>query len=517
MRYQRIAAMLFAAAVGSTALGLAVPTGAWAVTCPTHSHGSLTNPAPQPGVDWRGCDLTYAILNFADLTDAHLEGANLTGAQLMDATLVGAHLAGARLDSADLSDADLSDADLADATLTNADLTDATALRIDLTRADLTRATMPYVDLTHGTMIDTTVAYANLTHAHLVDVDLTGAHLSHAVLAHANLHRANLATAELLGADLTHAELIDADLTSAMLTSVRADTANFNGANLAGAHLDLAELISAHLVGVHLQGAYLRAANLTSANMTGSDLTGAVLDTSQVSGAVLTDAYVSCSDTGELGEYIIALPFYPDPVLPAGWALTDGRLIVPVNPCNAALLAVVYADPIAAEHLVAGPADTSAPLEASALAIGCGLVQLDRLLGSGNRYALTADTCDDDTLILGKTAAGRTPVLKAADAGRSLRLMARWDNADSGAGLTRALPKLGSAPALGSLADETSPYGVALLRNLSVTDDGVIHATVEARPGDYFGDHLRLASTLIRFAPQTSATGQHKIGMTLNQ
>jgi Pentapeptide repeats (8 copies) len=80
-----------------------------AQACPTvdPSTGAVS-PAPGPGVQWAGCDLT---------------GADLAGANLTGATLKGLDLGSADLTDANLTNAQLMEAILSDATLTGATLT----------------------------------------------------------------------------------------------------------------------------------------------------------------------------------------------------------------------------------------------------------------------------------------------------------------------------------------------------------------------------------------------------------
>lgn len=82
--------------------------------------------APANYVDWRGCDLSRAILSNSELIDADLRGANLSGANLSGADLTGANLMGANLFRANLTNANLFDANLNDARLSVADMRNAT-------------------------------------------------------------------------------------------------------------------------------------------------------------------------------------------------------------------------------------------------------------------------------------------------------------------------------------------------------------------------------------------------------
>ena len=112
---------------------VSAPAASAVVTCPTvdPGTGAVTAPTPAPGVDWTGCNLTYAALNGANLTGANLTGANLTGAIFVG----GSVLTGANFTGADLTGATLGFSNFTGANFTGADLTGATLVFNDLTGA----------------------------------------------------------------------------------------------------------------------------------------------------------------------------------------------------------------------------------------------------------------------------------------------------------------------------------------------------------------------------------------------
>lgn len=101
---------------------VSAPAASAVVTCPTVAPGTgaVTAPAPAPGVDWAGCDLTGASIFYVDVAGANLTGANLTGAQLGGSNMTGANLTGANLTGADVNFTNLAFADLTGANLTSA-------------------------------------------------------------------------------------------------------------------------------------------------------------------------------------------------------------------------------------------------------------------------------------------------------------------------------------------------------------------------------------------------------------
>src|ERR1700683_1274661 len=128
----RILSAVAAAAMVAAMLAFAGPASA-AVTCPTVGPVShLVTPAPSPGVDWSGCDLTNADLNRADLA-----GANLSQAVLPDADLENANLDNVSLGQANLSGDALAAASLQGTAMSGDNLTGAASGFITGTPASL--------------------------------------------------------------------------------------------------------------------------------------------------------------------------------------------------------------------------------------------------------------------------------------------------------------------------------------------------------------------------------------------
>ena len=115
-----------------------------------------------PGVNLRGCDLSFQNLVAANLRDAILTDADLSNTEMDKAMLAGADLSGANLESARLIGADLSDANLTGANLRKAVLSGAHLLRANLTMADLHSA-----DLQHAELYHTNARFADFSSAKL--------------------------------------------------------------------------------------------------------------------------------------------------------------------------------------------------------------------------------------------------------------------------------------------------------------------------------------------------------------
>ena len=307
------------AAAGGTARAAADGTAQASAgsTCPTVSATGKVTPAPEPGVNWVGCDLKGANLSDAALSNAYLsaadlEHANLTGANLSDAQLGGADISNGNLTDAYLIVADFTGANLDDANLTHADLEGAALGSAEISGANLTDAALAGVTSRSVTDSPKTMLPGHWTllsgylmgpGADLDPVDLTGLNLAGVDLASATLADANLSGAELAHADLTGISswdltgtpaslpanwfIADGDLLgpSADLSATTLSNVDLAGADLAGANLSGATLTDANLAAADLAGATLTSATLSDADMARSDLADASL-----AGATLTSA-----------------------------------------------------------------------------------------------------------------------------------------------------------------------------------------------------------------------------------
>ena len=112
MRVRLIVASVTTAAMVLGGVALVAAPASSAPTCPTltGSPPVTVTPAPTPGVDWSGCDLSGALLKAADLSGASLLGTNLTGANLPSANLTGANLTNSSLLGTNLTNANLTGA-----------------------------------------------------------------------------------------------------------------------------------------------------------------------------------------------------------------------------------------------------------------------------------------------------------------------------------------------------------------------------------------------------------------------
>jgi uncharacterized protein YjbI with pentapeptide repeats len=327
---------------------------ALAAGCPTVSSPSgMVTPAPAPGVQWSGCDLTGADLAGTNMSDGNLSSATLTSANLTGATLTGLDLNSADLTDANLTNAKLMQANLSSATMTGATLTGvssglvvagpaptlptnwsiisgyligpgaglqfANLTSADLTDADLADANLASAELSHVTLAGTILVGSTLTGVSSADITGTpaslpanwitaggylvgpGANLSNAALGNLDLSGQVLTSANLNSADLSGSDLSDADLADAILTGVKLTGTNLGGANLAGeqsgeitgtpASLPTGwSVVSGDLIG---PGADLHDADLATFTLNGADLYQADL-----SGADLVQASLTGADLG---------------------------------------------------------------------------------------------------------------------------------------------------------------------------------------------------------------------------
>jgi hypothetical protein len=170
-----LAAFGLAAGVVSVTAGPATAT-AVAVSCPTVSSSGAVSPAPSPGVDWAGCNLTDAYLPSADMAGALLQNATLTGAYLPDADLASANLSGVTAtNNANLAGDNLSDAILTSANLSSTVLSDANLQSANLSSASAVGAKFTAAQMQKANLQDIGLDEADLTSANLFGASLTGA------------------------------------------------------------------------------------------------------------------------------------------------------------------------------------------------------------------------------------------------------------------------------------------------------------------------------------------------------
>jgi uncharacterized protein YjbI with pentapeptide repeats len=197
-------------------------------------------------VDFKGANLSAAVLNGATLSHARLDGCNLTvsffegadlsNASLRKATLFSTQMAGAKLRNADLSGArliaDLHKADLSGATVTHVDgAADMKNQSMGLMQTRFVSGTAIDADFSDSDFSRSDFSFADLTGARLIRTKLVRTDLSGAVLKGANLSGADLHDAQLVNADLQDANLTDADLTGSNMQGVHGlDTAIKTGA-----------------------------------------------------------------------------------------------------------------------------------------------------------------------------------------------------------------------------------------------------------------------------------------------
>ncbi len=353
----RLAAAVVAAGMISGITGgmlaFTAGTASAAVTCPTVSTSGTVSPAPTPGVDWSGCNLTGAFFYDTKLSGMNLTGANLTNAVLVFATvssnLTDANLSGANMTGTSLAAANVTGAIMATANLDNVWTFNTTGAPASLPAGweDVSHYILgPTANLTYATLKGQDLASLDLDQVNLSKADLAGANLSGTDIAQANLYQVQsggitgapsipsgwqLVDGYLVGADanLTGATLNGADLADASLSGTDFDGADLTGANLAGATLTTANLNSANLsqaaltnadaTGATLIGANLNSATLTQATLTNTNLYQASLTSADLTGATLTGV--------QSGQIFFTTG--SSPTLPANWSVFNGYLVGP--------------------------------------------------------------------------------------------------------------------------------------------------------------------------------------------
>ncbi|MGH3401641.1 MAG: pentapeptide repeat-containing protein [Streptosporangiaceae bacterium] len=326
----RLLGLLATVSVAAGLLAFA-PGRASAATCPNVDPAThAVSPAPAPGVNWQGCDLTGANLSGASLNSSDLDHADLTGADLSSASM----------GDVTLVDAVMTDVNLAGATLGGAELNGVSSGGIT-GNPDLPGNW----SVEGGYLVGPT---ANLAGAKLGTTNLSGADLdgvtSGGVTGTPTLPpnwmlvggylvgpRANLAGANLGSDDLSTADL--SAVSSGGVTGTPVLPANWTliqgylvgpGASLAGANL-----AGADLSGVDLQATGTPLTDLTNANLRGANLTNANMLTSTMNGAVLTDANLAGANlAGSDMDGVSSGGVTGTPgSLPPNWFLWNGYLI----------------------------------------------------------------------------------------------------------------------------------------------------------------------------------------------
>lgn len=278
---------------------LAGPRAAAAVACPVvdAATGAVT-PAPAPGIDWLGCNLTDANLTGADLSGADLLGTTLVNANLTDSNLSGANLAAAQLNNTSFTGASLTGVrsgsittlggsvtlpaswTLAEGYLMGpeADLADAQFLPMDLPlgAVDLQGANLTGAGFGGNALDGTNLTAANLAGADLSDVTLESVNVTGAQFSGANFLNLRMYTYSL--DNITPVTGVAASLPEnwtqvgnyLLGPTVIAQDANISGADLAGVDLWAGNLINTTLSG-NLTGADLYGAGIASVGGTLSD------------------------------------------------------------------------------------------------------------------------------------------------------------------------------------------------------------------------------------------------------
>jgi uncharacterized protein YjbI with pentapeptide repeats len=277
-----------------------------AVTCPTvNSSTGDVSPAPTPGVDWLGCNLTGASLTGADLSDADLEGTILDNANLTNANLTSSDLGGAQLNDTSFSGATLTGVQSGDITTLGGSVTLPTDWTLylgyllgpgaDLVGASFVRLTTAFgaVDLEGANLTDASFVGTQLDGTDLQDANLTGADFTSALLENVNVSGAQFA-----GADFFQLDLLFDNLSSVVPVNGQAASLPQNWTEAGNYFFGPTVYIFgsggvADLSGLNLTGADLWAANLLQTSLSGTNLTKADL----YGAAIPADATATWSDT----------------------------------------------------------------------------------------------------------------------------------------------------------------------------------------------------------------------------
>jgi uncharacterized protein YjbI with pentapeptide repeats len=273
--------------------------------------GGTDDPANGPGVDFKGANLTNAILHQVMAVRTDFSDATMRGTKLVRAHLQGANFTNCDLEAADFAQADmraacfrgavLSHANLEYANTAGADMEDVLSekpqgrlldelpVSVEEMRRQHTRfiashgATGALLDLSgfdlrgSGSWAGVCLTMARAVGAVFQRLDLSGAALQAAKCQGADFRNCQFDAADMRGVSLAGARLNNASLRKVDLRALLMDQGMRMAADLSNASLRNADLSGALLQGARFAGADLSFANLTEVDFTGVDLAGATL------------------------------------------------------------------------------------------------------------------------------------------------------------------------------------------------------------------------------------------------
>jgi len=161
-------------------------------------------------------------------------------------------------------------------TFASADLREVNLLGVDLSGINLSEADLSSAILDSANLAGVNLSFANLWGVKLNKVNLNKANLRGADLRWSELNEADLRGCDLYESDLSSAQLKKADLRGAQMKYTNLNSAFLNGADLTGADMFRATMVKAQLV---------------ETNFSETNLSIAIFRESNLSGAILTDAY----------------------------------------------------------------------------------------------------------------------------------------------------------------------------------------------------------------------------------
>ena len=226
--------------------------------------------------------------------------------------LKGANLNGKTVDTLDLRRSILTGASFIKAHARVTNFGEADLFGCDFSQADLQSANFERADLRGANF-----AMANLSGAILRGADMRPGHVvnwGEEEKRDTNFTDANLDGADFTGSNMSEANLAVSSARGAIFRDVVLHAVNLAGANLSGADLSGCNLKNANLTGTNLDGANLKGANLADANLRNVDLSKAILDNTNLMGAIHRDTEHTLPDDIEQ-----ALRFH------STWIASNGR------------------------------------------------------------------------------------------------------------------------------------------------------------------------------------------------
>jgi len=259
-----------------------------------HVQGGTGDPAGGSGVDFKGANLTNAILHQVLAVRTDFSDATMRGTKLIRAHLQGANFTNCDLESADFAQADMRAACFRGAVLSHANLEYANTAGADMEDVLSEKPRGRLLDELPLSLQEMRDQHARFITSHGATgalLDLSGFDLRGS----GSWARVCLTMARAMGAvfhrlDLSGAAMQAAKCQGGDFRNCRLDAADMRGIGLQGARMNNASMRKVDLRALQMDQGVRMAANLSNASLRNVDLSGALLQGARLAGADLSFA-----------------------------------------------------------------------------------------------------------------------------------------------------------------------------------------------------------------------------------